>query len=157
MWCAVKDYPNYEVSSTGQVKNIRQKLLKGRHSKTKDGKIDPYLRVILYNDEGYKCFSIHSLVANHFLEKIEGCDIDHIDRIPENNNVENLRWVSRSVNNLNRAYYFRRTDGLHNIHKAGFTFIIKFCVNKKIIIVGKTHDIDEAIKIRDEYISNNPR
>jgi hypothetical protein len=158
MWCAVKDYPNYEVSSTGDVRSLGIRSTRNRGKLLKPHPIkEGYLQVKLYNDIGSKMFLIHRLVGTHFLEKIEDCDIDHIDRKRENNCVENLRWVSKTVNIKHRDYWSIKKDGLHNIRKSWNTYQVKFVKDQKIIFCHYTHDIDEAIKIRDEYISNNPK
>jgi len=58
---------------------------------------------------GYKVVSfngivkrVHVLIAEAFLNKLEGKDlVDHIDRNRENNCVENLRWVNSYENRKN--------------------------------------------------------
>lgn len=48
---------------------------------------------------------VHRVVAERFLPAptAEGLVIDHIDRNRKNNNASNLRWVTQSVNVLNRS------------------------------------------------------
>lgn len=63
--------------------------------KDKDG----YL-VVTIKGKNYRA---HRLVAEAFIPNPENKkEIDHIDRCPAHNNVENLRWVTRSENNRNR-------------------------------------------------------
>ena len=153
MWKIITSHPNYEVSTEGQVRNIKtQRILKPRIDKG-------YERYILYNDEGYTNLHGHRLVALYFLPHPEDLayELDHIDRNKLNNNVANIRWASRSDNNLNRSYYYLKEDGLHNIHLYGKTYCVKFKNNNKVVVVCKTKDIDDAKKCRDEYIKNNPR
>ena len=70
------------------------------------------------NNKGYRMINIqaingkrkgeliHRLVALHFIENPNGYpEVDHIDRNKENNNVENLRWVTHSENNKNKNHY----------------------------------------------------
>ena len=93
-WWQIKDYPNYEVSKEGQVRNkITGKILKQRLSNT------GYYRVCLYNENNHKFFSVHRLVASAFIENPynKSC-VNHIDNNPKNNNVENLEWVSYKEN-----------------------------------------------------------
>jgi hypothetical protein len=49
--------------------------------------------------------SIHRLLGLQYLENPDNLrEIDHIDRNKLNNNLENLRWVSRQTNNQNRSW-----------------------------------------------------
>lgn len=57
------------------------------------------------NDDGYPCVSlngkktqVHALVANNFLEKIEGLEVDHINGVRSDNRSSNLRWVTHGDN-----------------------------------------------------------
>lgn len=63
------------------------------------------------NSEGYcrlhignKLYTIHRLVAETFLANPENKpEIDHINRNPSDNRLENLRWATRSENNRNTS------------------------------------------------------
>ena len=59
-----------------------------------------YMRVCL-NGRPYQ---LHRILAKHFLPNPENLpEVDHIDRNPLNNSIENLRWVSASDNMRNRT------------------------------------------------------
>ncbi|CAL6086352.1 HNH_homing endonuclease [Hexamita inflata] len=94
----ISDYPNYEVSNLGQVRNktsgrILKPVLRS----------DGYLQVNLYLNKIMKSYNIHQLVSKTFLENHDNySEIDHCDGVKTNNNVLNLRWVSRRENNKNR-------------------------------------------------------
>ena len=98
-WKAIADYPNYEVSTEGQVKNIiTGHVLKPYSSRVKNSSMG-YLKVKLTNKAGAKQFYVHRLVAEAFLERKEGQEqVNHIDENKLNNNVTNLEWCTRSEN-----------------------------------------------------------
>lgn len=97
-WKTISDL--YEISNTGLVRNKATKKIRKQV-------IDRgYKRVTLYIFENgikkLKTFSVHRLVAEAFLEKIEGkTEIDHINNCREDNRVENLRWVTHKENSNN--------------------------------------------------------
>ncbi|CAL5975218.1 HNH_homing endonuclease [Hexamita inflata] len=94
-------YPNYEVSNFGQVRNKTT----GRILKQRD-RCDGYLAIDLYQNKIRKTYYIHQLVSKAFLENPNNySEIDHCDGVKSNNNVYNLRWVSRSDNNKNKNGY----------------------------------------------------
>ena len=66
-----------------------------------------YIRCYL-NQKQYRK---HRIIAEQFIpnDDIENkLEVDHIDRDKTNNHINNLRWVSRSDNNRNRASYTRQ-------------------------------------------------
>ena len=55
------------------------------------------------NNKNTTC-SMHRLVALHYIPNPNNKpEVDHIDRNRTNNNVNNLRWVSKSEQNINRT------------------------------------------------------
>lgn len=64
-----------------------------------------YQRVQLSKDGKATNSAIHRLVATHFLNPPEHPDfnqVDHINRDKTDNRIQNLRWVSNLLNNLNK-------------------------------------------------------
>ena len=101
-WKDIEDYPNYQVSTFGNIKSkeIYTKQRNGM-SLRKERLLIPqkdhkgYLYVRLYNENGWKYFKVHILVAKTFIPNFfNKPTVDHIDRNKENNNVDNLRWAS---------------------------------------------------------------
>lgn len=100
IWKLIRDYEGlYEVSNLGRIKrlgndkNRKEKILKPYKNKL------GYLRVTLSKDNKVKYMFIHRLVAIAFIPNPENkpC-IDHINTIPSDNRVENLRWATYKEN-----------------------------------------------------------
>jgi len=98
IWKPIDQFPNYNVSNLGNIKNIiTNKLLK---IMCKDG----YCNISLVNDEKQKTFKVHRLVALAFIENPENkSDVNHKDKNKINNQVSNLEWMTRKENNIHRC------------------------------------------------------
>lgn len=82
---------NYSVTKEGRVFNP-----KGEELKQHDRKGYKYVYI------KKKKYSVHRLVALEFISNPNNLpEVDHIDGDPYNNNVENLRWVTRQENEMN--------------------------------------------------------
>ncbi len=91
VWDIIKDYPNYEVSSKGNIRNITTlNILK---SSLRNG----YPSVSLSKDGKSKTVNIHRIVASVFLGE-NNLIINHKDGNKTNNILENLEWVSYKDN-----------------------------------------------------------
>ena len=90
-WRCIECSPNYEVSNYGNVRNSRtNRILKPFKNNGRN-----YLLVDL--PIGKK--QVHRLVASAFIPNPNNLpEIDHIDNDGSNNNVDNLRWISRKDN-----------------------------------------------------------
>jgi len=97
-WRPIQEFPNYEVSNFGNIKNIvTNKLLK---CCPKGG----YYHVSLVNNETKKTFKVHRLVALAFIPNPENkTDVNHKDKNKLNNKLENLEWMTRKENNTHRC------------------------------------------------------
>ena len=99
-WKTISNASNYEVSNLGNVRNKTTKyILKGRI--TKSG----YLQVSIKLDETQKFTNqyIHRLVALYWIgNPQQKKEVNHIDGNKENNNVDNLEWVTASENQKHR-------------------------------------------------------
>jgi hypothetical protein len=100
-WCMIKDAELYEVSKTGVVRiRTTKQIMKQKLS------LYGYKGVALVVNSGNrKNFSIHRLVAIAFIPNPNKyAEVDHIDRVRQNNNVANLRWANRTTQAQNRTY-----------------------------------------------------
>ena len=86
--------------NTGQARNLVPKI-------TNRG----YAHVHLYKNGAKRDFTIHRLVATHFIENKKNHPlINHKDENPLNNRADNLEWCDQSYN---MRYYFQR----HNVER----------------------------------------
>ena len=92
-WRDVDGYSNYRVSSSGRVKNKRTKKVLKAHSDRYG-----YPQVVLSEQGSKKTRSIHRLVAKAFVDGDDSLQVNHIDGNKQNNNVDNLEWVTQSAN-----------------------------------------------------------
>ena len=100
-----------------------------------------------------KRFSVHRLIALHYIPNPDNKQlVDHIDRNPLNNKIENLRWVTISENGMNRTINTNNKSTC-----TGVCFVKK--INKwqvKIEIygngkyIGIYNNFDDAVKARKE-------
>ena len=113
IWKPIKGYEGiYEVSDTGLVRSCERVICDSYHKTNKlyGGKLlNPtlnkkgYLQVTL-NNKTQKTYGIHRLVAEAFISNPNNYPVvNHIDENKQNNNVENLCWVSRSTNCRNTS------------------------------------------------------
>ena len=143
------NYPQYLIYPDGKVWSKRKnKYLKpATHHKG-------YLYVVLYNDINKKIKKIHRLVAINYIPNPNNYpQVDHINRNKIDNRIENLRWVTPSMNLLN--------IGLTNANTSGHKYIIfrrtrnkwKFEMKNKYIVKTKLCNSKiEALCIKFYYM-----
>jgi len=114
LWADIKGFENYyQISNLGNIKSM------GHEFMCKDGKIKSrnpkilkpcvastgYLHINLCRDGIRKSVTIHSLVANHFIDNPQNFkEIDHLNGIKNDNRVINLKWVTRQGNLLSQNW-----------------------------------------------------
>lgn len=136
-WKDIKDYEGlYQISNYGRVKSLpkahntknkyisRTKILKCGY------KLTGYLFVNLYKDKQKRMFSLHYLVANHFLTNDNDYPlVMHLDNNKRNNHISNLKFGTFKEN-IQSAY----DDGLHSNMKA----VVQFDKYDNIINIYKS-------------------
>lgn len=115
----------YEVSSIGNVRNVRRNTL------LKLSKNQGYIQVHLYKNGIRKGFKVHRLVAEAFLSNPDNLpEVNHKDGNPINNSVNNLEWCDHKYN----VNYGHRTENAINTRvKNGYADpdFIGFGLNEK--------------------------
>lgn len=95
---------------------------------------------------------------HHFvLPKRKGFDIDHINMNGLDNRRDNLQYLTRSENLRKAPAWSHNTSKHKNIYwsKAAQKWEVSFHGEGKKIYLGIFSTMEEAIKIRDQFISDN--
>ena len=101
IWVTCKDYPAYEVSTFGNVRNATTKALMKPKFTNSGGYAQVHFRIGVEDREHGKYETIHRLVAEAFCENPDPEHkymVDHINRDRKNNYYKNLRWVTPKEN-----------------------------------------------------------
>jgi hypothetical protein len=171
IWKDVVGYQGlYEVSNKGRIRTKegkttystrweRERVWKQRILKQKVSKADSSHRVCLYKNKKATTYLVHRLVAEAFIERVEGKDyINHIDGDRRNNHKENLEWCDHKENN-NHAF----DNGLIPAHhvtllnletKEKHRFRSKAKADE---FLGKYRGFTSALTIKGKFIYKNYR
>ena len=127
IWKIIEGYENYEVSTFGNVRNIKTNNL------LRLSKKGNYYSIGLTNKhKNRKSFRVHRLVCKTFIPNPDNkIEVNHKDKNGLNNNVLNLEWNSHQENCIHRS------NGIKN------------CNNRNI----KVYKLDLQNKIIDTYNS----
>lgn len=99
IWKDVEGYPNYMVSSMGNVKSLNYRGNTGKEKMLKYDNNKGYNRVLLYKDGKYKKYMVHRLVAQAFIPNPNNYPIiNHKNENTIDNRVENLEWCTHQYN-----------------------------------------------------------
>ncbi len=145
----IEGYENYLIYEDGKVFSKKRKIF----LKSLDNG-DGYLIVALCKDGKKKAFTIHRLIALHYIPNPHNYKcVDHKDRNRQNNSLDNLRWVTNQMNCQNRGLVITNKLGISNIYQTDYGYRFYKTIN------GKRHGkrfktLDEALKYKEEYLSN---
>lgn len=98
---SIEIYEGYEVSNLGRVKSLNYKRT-GKEKILRPGTINKsgHRSVLLCKNSKIYGRSVHRLVLSSFNPSgwFPNAVVDHIDSKPENNRLDNLRWVTQREN-----------------------------------------------------------
>lgn len=149
-WKEIKGYENlYQVSNLGRVRSLDRITVSGRGNGDRlikgrilvGGVTNKYHFVLLTQLDGTKKnYYRHRLVAEAFIPNPDNkpC-VDHIDGNPNNNALDNLRWVTASENQNNPITLERMSCALK-----------KYLSSNNPSMKGKQHSEETKEKIRNK-------
>lgn len=161
-WKAIEGYGGeYIVSTLGRVVAMptdRRAMPKVLSQKTDNG----YKRVTLSKNGKARMFPVHRLVAEAFIPNVHGYpQVNHIDEDKGNNSVDNLEWVTASMNCNHGTRKARiRAKQLNNVHprpviqkRIDGTFIARYasCADIPRITRFKRTTIVECLRGRSKH------
>ena len=135
----IKEFPNYEVSNFGNIKNIKKDKLMSLYPKN-----NGYIAVKLSkNGKSFEC-KVHRLVALEFVDNPNNLPfINHKDEIKSNNYSDNLEWCDSLYNNTYGTRCFRQSESMK-------VSIKQYSLDN--VFIKEYSSIKEA----GEYTNNNP-
>ena len=151
-WKEITDYPNYEISNLGNVRNkTTNRLLKfGINS-------SGYYNINLYKNGKSKTFTLHRLLAITFIPNLDNFPIiDHIDRNPLNNSINNLRWTTQQNNCYNKTTKFH-TSKFRGVfwNKKNKNWRVSIYLNKIKTHIGSYNTEEEGARAFNEFVIFN--
>jgi hypothetical protein len=151
-WKKMDDYSNYRIYKNGRVYSEKRKIFMKPSVNTQG-----YLKCCLTNDttKKPKTMRIHRLVALLHVPNPDSKEqVDHIDRDILNNNVSNLRWVSRSINCINKSVSGTIPYRHIGYQKTRNRFMIQIRRNKKSIftksMTASKYKLQDVVNVRNK-------
>jgi hypothetical protein len=151
-WKQINDFPNYYISSLGNVRNDKNLIMKLTPMKI------GYLQINLYENGKRKLFYHHQLIGLHFIPNPENFKhIDHINGIKNDNRLENLRWVLRSQNERNKKKKANCSSQYLGVcwDKKNKKWLVCIKINRKSIFLGYFATELDAFNAWKTYVIEN--
>jgi hypothetical protein len=110
-WKIIEGYSNYSVSTHGRVRNDKtNKILKNKTNK------NGYQNVCLCMNGKKTSVLIHRIVAIAFIaDPLNKNYVDHIDNDRKNNHISNLRYATKSENQMNKSIHSNNSSGITGV------------------------------------------
>jgi len=142
----IKDFENYSISNLGRLRNnATDRILKPG--------IDThgYYKLNLYKDGNMYTKKIHKLVGDAFIDNPynKSC-VDHINNNKLDNNVFNLRWVSKQENSMNSKLSSKNTSNYKGVtfYKQNSKWMAQIQIKGKKYNLGYFDNIEDAVNAR---------
>ena len=141
----------YQASNLGRIKN-EKKIIPQYLDK------DGYCLIHLIFEKKTKLFRVHRLIAKCFIDnKYDKKQVNHKNSNPNDNQIENLEWVSASENNCHK-FIGKKTSSIYR----GVTYVTRdkrwlsqIQINNNKIHLGMFKTEKEAYLKRLEYEKEN--
>lgn len=115
IWKTIVGYENYQVSNLGRVRSLRHNNVYYLNPMRRGYEGQKYECVRLFNECGYKKFSVHRLVASYFIPNPNNYPIiNHKDENKLNNCADNLEWCTYEYNMRYNDLSKRKGEKLKN-------------------------------------------
>ena len=141
------DYFGYTVYENGDIMGKKgKKMLKP--AKNKKG----YLRVNIYIDKKKHYMSVHRIVALCYIPNPDNKPtVDHIlSKEITNNNVNNLRWATRSEQNINKGMMCNNTSSVKGVCKYRNGWMAYLMINGELMN-KQFKSYEKAVEKRKEW------
>ncbi len=152
---AVKEYPNYEISNLGTLKNKSSGKIVLGHI-TKHGYREFILKVKNGDVVISKHLKFHRFVAGSFIDNVDNKPfVDHIDNNKLNNNSNNLRWCTCQENNRNKSIQKNNTNQVKGVYfnKRAKKYRAYIMIDGININLGYYDNIDDAKQARVQKVN----
>lgn len=146
IWKSVNGFPNYAVSSKGNVKNVVTKRILKPTLNSRG-----YFTVDLCKNGMRKNHKVHRLVALTYIPNPDNkpC-VDHKNNIKTDNNATNLRFATHNENGMNQSLSSKNTTKVKGVywHKQAKKWHSQITINLKLIHIGLYTTLEEAKEAR---------
>ena len=150
---------DYLISKCGKIWSVATKSWRS----VRGHSYQRYAQISLYRDNTRVTRPIHRLMAETFLSPEEGLVVDHINRDPFDNRLENLRMITPPQNSWNSKRSSTNTSGFKGVSASGSRWIARIYSKGRSFFLGsfscRRHAAEAydkaAIALRGEFASLN--